>query len=135
MLSDIIPEFVHLPNMIIMTFHNTENSLTSTHFVRASGKIALTNMHRVHSVYRDVTRDNVGALAGAQALKAIMSCEPIYPLHWRCLFAFCSAFLLCGISFGGNFPDMVIGGVCASLLQYLGLSAVKKSTLYANVYE
>ncbi|KAJ7596861.1 hypothetical protein C8J56DRAFT_299343 [Mycena floridula] len=128
-------EFVHLPNIIIVTVRNGNSSATRTYFVRASGKIALTSLHKVHLIYRDVLHDQLGAEAGTEALRNLLRSPPIYPLAVRCFLAFCCAFILCAISFGGAILDLVISGLCAALLQYLGLNAANKSSMYANVYE
>lgn len=86
-------------------------------------------------IYRDVLHDKMGAEAGTDALRKILRSPPIYPLRLRCFFAFLCAAIICGLSFGGSFVDIWIAGLCASALQYLGLNAANKSTMYANVYE
>ncbi|KAL1670420.1 hypothetical protein GGG16DRAFT_95861 [Schizophyllum commune] len=128
-------EFVHIPNIIIVSIKNADAKNTRTHFVRATGRVALTSLHKVHLIYRDVLHDKVGVSEGAQAIKALLRRGPIYPLAVRCIFAFCCATIICGLSFGGSILDMVVSGACACALQYLGLNAANKSSLYANVYE
>lgn len=128
-------EFVHLPNIIIVSIRNGDTRSTRTYFVRSRGRIALTSLHKVHLIYRDVLRDKIGAEAGTDALRKLLKAPPIYPLAWRCFLAFICACIICGLSFGGSFYDMWISGVCAGVLQYLGLNAANKSSMYANVYE
>ncbi|TRM66395.1 hypothetical protein BD626DRAFT_546679 [Schizophyllum amplum] len=128
-------EFVHIPNIIIVSIKNANAKNTRTHFVRASGRVALTSLHKVHLIYRDVLHDKVGVTEGSQAIKDLLRRGPIYPLPLRCVLAFCGATIICGLSFGGSILDMVVSGVCACALQYLGLNAANKSSLYANVYE
>lgn len=103
--------------------------------MRATGKVALTNLHKVHDIYRDVLHDRMSAGDGTEQLRELLRAAPIYPLQVRCVLAFGSAFHLCAISFGGSYFDMAISGFCACLLQYLGLNAANKSSMYANVYE
>lgn len=126
---------MHIPNIIIVSIKNADAKNTRTHFVRATGRVALTSLHKVHLIYRDVLHDKVGVSEGAQAIKALLRRGPIYPLAVRCIFAFCCATIICGLSFGGSILDMVVSGACACALQYLGLNAANKSSLYANVYE
>ncbi|KAF8973577.1 hypothetical protein BDZ97DRAFT_1971264 [Flammula alnicola] len=128
-------EIVHLPNIIILSVRNDETRSTRTYFVRSRGRIALTSLHKVHQVYRDVLHDSIGAEAGTDALRQILRSPPIYSLKWRCFFAFVCASIICGLSFGGSIVDMWISGACACVLQYLGLNAANKSSMYANVYE
>ncbi|KAF9447802.1 DUF1212-domain-containing protein [Macrolepiota fuliginosa MF-IS2] len=106
-----------------------------TYFVRSKGRIALTSLHRVHMVYRDVLHDKMGAQEGIDTLRKILRAPPIYPLKFRCFLAFICSSIICVLSFGGSAVDMFISGICASILQYLGLSAANKSSMYANVYE
>ncbi|KAF8641114.1 hypothetical protein AX17_000756 [Amanita inopinata Kibby_2008] len=128
-------EFVHLPNIIIVSMHEAEDHSTRTHFVRATGRIALTSLHKVHQIYRDVLHDGTTAEAGTEALRQLLKSPPIYPLYVRCILAFICASIICVLSFGGSIFDMWISGTCAGVLQYLGLNAANKSSMYANVYE
>ncbi|KJA25855.1 hypothetical protein HYPSUDRAFT_134069 [Hypholoma sublateritium FD-334 SS-4] len=128
-------EIVHLPNIVIVSIWNDDMNSMKTYFVRARGRIALTPLHKVHQVYRDVLHDSIGAQAGTDALRQILRSPAIYPLKLRCFFAFICAAIICGLSFGGSLLDMWISGACACVLQYLGLNAANKSSMYANVYE
>ncbi|GLB35987.1 putative threonine/serine exporter [Lyophyllum shimeji] len=136
--SDILDaqaEFVHLPNIIIVSIRNGDTRSTRTHFVRATGRIALTSLHKVHMIYRDVLHDNMGTEEGTEALKTLLRSRPIYRLLTRCALAFVCGAIICVLSFGGSAVDMWISGACAFCLQYLGLNTVHKSAMYANVYE
>jgi uncharacterized membrane protein YjjP (DUF1212 family) len=127
--------FVHIPNIIIVTLGNGGTRTVRTHFVRAGGRIALTSLHKVHLIYRDVLHDKMGAEAGTEALKKLLRAPPIYPLIVRCALAFVCASIICVLAFGGSLVDMWVSGACACVLQYLGLNAAAKSSMYANVYE
>ncbi|CDO72990.1 hypothetical protein BN946_scf185007.g44 [Trametes cinnabarina] len=132
---DVHAAFVHLPNLIMVTFMDTDTRTSETHFVRAGGRVALTSLHRVHAVYRDVLHDKIGATEGCEKLKRILQARPLYDIWTRCLLAFFCASIICVLSFGGSIVDMFISGLSASVLQYLGLNAASKSSIYANVYE
>ncbi|KAJ7786134.1 hypothetical protein B0H16DRAFT_1681312 [Mycena metata] len=128
-------EFVHLPNIIIVTIRNGGTASTRTYFVRATGRIALSRLNAVHHVYRKVLHDKLSAEAGTDRLRDLLTAPPVYNLWTRCFFAFTCASILCVLSFGGSFLDMWVSGCCAAVLQYLGLNAANKSSMYANVYE
>lgn len=115
--------------------NNEPNAAARTYFVRSKGRLALTSLHRVHMIYRDVLHDRMGSQEGIDALREILRAPPLYPLKFRCFLAFICSSIICVLSFGGSVVDMFISGVCASILQYLGLSAANKSSMYANVYE
>ena len=127
--------FVHLPALVVVTFMDSDTRTSETHFVRAGGRVALTKLHKVHFVYRDVLHDKIGATEGSEQLKAILHARPLYSIWIRCTLAFFCASIICVLSFGGSLVDMWVSGASASLLQYLGLNAAAKSTIYANVYE
>ncbi|KAL1748580.1 hypothetical protein HDZ31DRAFT_79689 [Schizophyllum fasciatum] len=128
-------EFIYIPNIVIVSMKNEGSRSTTTRFVRVTGRIALTALHKVHLIYRNVLRDNMGVSEATTALNELLQRGPIYPLPLRCLLAFCMGTILCGLSFGGSILDMIISGICACTLQFLGLSAANKSSVYANVYE
>ncbi|KAF7339793.1 hypothetical protein MVEN_01895800 [Mycena venus] len=128
-------EFVQLPNIIIVTIRNGSTASTRTYFVRARGRIALSRLNAVHHVYRKVLHDKLSAEAGTDALRELLTSPPVYNLWTRCCFSFTCASILCVLSFGGSFLDMWVSGCCAAVLQYLGLNAANKSSMYANVYE
>ncbi|OSD03294.1 DUF1212-domain-containing protein [Trametes coccinea BRFM310] len=132
---DVHVAFVHLPNLIMVTFMDTDTRTSETHFVRAGGRVALTSLHKVHLVYRDVLHDKIGATGGCEQLKRILQARPLYNIWTRCLLAFFCASIICVLSFGGSIVDMFVSGLSASVLQYLGLNAASKSSIYANVYE
>ncbi|KAI9461759.1 DUF1212-domain-containing protein [Boletus coccyginus] len=126
--------FVHIPDVIIVTF-GEEDAAFETHFVKAKGQIALTPLHWVHCVYRKVLHDEMTVEDGTRELKDILNARTIYSLWPRCLFAFLTAAMISAMVFGGSIIDMWISGLCACVLQYLGLSTASKSATYANVYE
>jgi len=129
-------EFVHIPGLIIMTLHpNSRERASMTYYVRGKGKIALSSLRKVHDMYRRVTRDELPCSVGIQALQGLLRAEPIYHLYFRCFLAFLLGALICAVSFGGSLVDMWIAGLCSGTLQYLGLNAANKSSLYGNVYE
>jgi uncharacterized membrane protein YjjP (DUF1212 family) len=129
-------EIVYLPNIVIVTMQGNEpEEAARTYFVRSKGRIALTSLHRVHMIYRDVLHDRMGPQEGIDELRKILRAPPIYPLKFRCFLAFVCSSIICVLAFGGSAVDMFISGICASVLQYLGLSAANKSSMYANVYE
>lgn len=127
--------FVHLPNLIIVTFLDSDTHTYRTRYVRASGRVSLTALHKIHLIYRDVLHDRIGVAQGATRLRHVLRAPPLYPVWMRCIFAFICASIICTTAFGGAFTDMFISGASAAVLQFLGLRAAAKSSIYANVYE
>ena len=119
----------------MVSFNDGETRTTELHFVRSSGRIALSALNSVHDVYRDIFDDRLTIQEGTSALDRIIRAAPLYPLIARCGLAFVCASVICPLAFGGSFIDMWVSGTCACILQYLGLQAAAKSSVYANVYE
>lgn len=127
--------FAYIPGIIMVSFNDGETRTTELHFVRSSGRIALSALNNVHDVYRDAFDDRATVPDGISALDRILRAAPLYPLIVRCGLAFVCASVICPLAFGGSFIDMWVSGTCACVLQYLGLQAAAKSSVYANVYE
>ncbi len=118
-----------------MTFLDSDTHTYRTRYVRANGRVALTALHKIHLIYRDVLHDRIGVAQGSRRLRNVLRAPPLYPTWLRCLFAFICASVICTTAFGGAFADMFISGASAAVLQFLGLRAAAKSAIYANVYE
>lgn len=126
---------MHIPDVIIVTFGDNDVASVETHFVKAKGRVALTALHEVFLVYRKVLNDEMAVEDGTRELKDVLNARPLYSVWLRCLFAFLTASMISAMVFGGSIIDMWISGLCACVLQYLGLNATSKSSTYANVYE
>ncbi|KAJ6627094.1 DUF1212-domain-containing protein [Mycena sp. CBHHK59/15] len=121
-------EFVHLPNIIIVTIRNGNTALLEP---ISSAQLA----EFLHYILRAVLHDTMSCKFGTDALRSLLRAPPIYSLWLRCCLAFICASILCVLAFGGSVLDMYVSGSCAFVLQYLGLNAANKSSMYANVYE
>ena len=126
---------MHIPDVVIVTFGDEDVASVETHFIKAKGQIALTPLHEVHLVYRKVLYDEISVEDGTQELRELLNARTVYSLWPRCFFAFLTAAMICATVFGGSIIDMWISGLCACVLQFLGLSTASKSAMYANVYE
>lgn len=128
-------QFVHLPSVIIASFGDPDTQSSDTHFVKASGRLALGRLHNVHQIYRQVVHDEIGAEEGTVELMKLMKEPPIYGFKTRCLIAFACCALICPLAFGGSFLDMWVAGAGGAVLCFLQLRAATKNAMYANVFE
>jgi uncharacterized membrane protein YjjP (DUF1212 family) len=127
--------FIQFPNLVIATFLSNETGTPSVHFVRASGKVALTSLHKVHLVYRGVLHEKQDVETAKNNLVAIIKAPPRYSRWKRCVFAFFQGAIICSLSFGGSLPDLFVGGAFTASVQWLNLYATSRSPAYANVFE
>ena len=128
-------EFIHLPNIFLLSFADPETCTSETHFIKCSGRLALGNLKTVHQIYRQVVHDEISAKRATDSLDTLLNSKPIYPVWARCAIAFCLSALICPLAFGGSIVDMFIAGFGALVLSSLQLTIVVKSQLYANVFE
>jgi uncharacterized membrane protein YjjP (DUF1212 family) len=126
---------MHIPSIIMVTLGDGGTKTMQTIFVRANGRIALTSLEKVHAITRDVCRDYIACDTGSVELEKVLNAPPLYPLYFRCFLAFICSSIICAVAFGGSVIDMWISGVCAAVLQYLGLYAGNKVSMLDNVYE
>jgi uncharacterized membrane protein YjjP (DUF1212 family) len=128
-------EFIHLPNIFLLSFADPETCTSETHFIKCSGRLALGNLKTVHQIYRQVVHDEMSAKRASDNLDSLLNSKPIYGVWVRCAIAFCLSALICPLAFGGSLVDMFIAGFGALVLSSLQLTVVVKSQLYANVFE
>ncbi|KAF8264762.1 DUF1212-domain-containing protein [Lactarius quietus] len=128
-------EFIHLPNIFLLSFADPETCTSETHFIKCSGRLALGNLKMIHHIYRQVVHDELSAKKAGDCLDALLDSKPIYGVWTRCAINFWLSALICPLAFGGSFVDMFIAGFGALVLSSLQLTVVVKSKLYANVFE
>lgn len=126
---------VHIPSIIVITFGNVNSKTVKTHFIRATGKIALTALEQVNAINRDVCRDKIACDSGTFYLTQTMDKAPMYIKFWRCCFAFICSSIICVVAFGGSLVDVGISGICGFALQWLALRTQEGGTMLDNVYE
>lgn len=128
-------QVIHFPGVVLLSFHDRVSKTSETHIVKATTRLMLGKLHRVHMIYRGVMHSQIGVKEGTDQLKALIKSPPIYGTATRCGIAFCCAFIICLSSFGGSFLDAGISGIAGLLLAYLQLAVAKKSVMYANIFE
>ncbi|KAI0045314.1 DUF1212-domain-containing protein [Auriscalpium vulgare] len=132
---EIDAEFIHLPNIVLVSFEGTESKAHIAHFLSCSGRLALGRLEDVHRLYRSVVHDEICAKTGTEQLINLIKAPPIYGTKTRCLLAFMLSALICPLAFGGSFVDMWIAGFGALMLCALQLKVAGKSSLKSNVFE
>lgn len=132
---DVEADFVLFPNVVVCSFVDDETKTSETHFVKASGRISLSYLQRVHDVYREVMHDDVSAREATGKLEILLGLRPIYNNLIRCFFAFSLSALICPLAFGGSFLDMWIAGAGAFVLCVIQLLFASNNPLYANMFE
>ncbi|KAG8954363.1 hypothetical protein FRC04_011689 [Tulasnella sp. 424] len=128
-------QVIHFPGVVLLSFHDKVAKTSETHIVKATTRLQLGKLHRVHMIYRSVVHSQIGVAEGTEQLAKLIKAPPEYPVRLRCVFAFCCAFVICLSSFGGSFLDAGVAGCAGAVLAYLQLHAVKRSVLFANIFD
>ncbi|KAG8929379.1 hypothetical protein FRC02_005683 [Tulasnella sp. 418] len=128
-------QIVHFPGIVVLSFDGKGKVPSETHVVKATTRLMLGKLHSVHTIYRAVMHGEIGVSEGTSRLKKLMVSGPAYSTGIRCFIAFCSASIISPLAFGGSILDASISGCAGAILAYLQLHAVKRSMMYANVFE
>lgn len=128
-------QFVHLPNIVIASFGDTDTHTTETHFVKANSGLDLGLLTAVHEIYKLVTHDEIGVLEGSAQLSAMLKAKPIYRVWQRILIAAVCAGVICPLGFSGSFVDGCIAALFGALLAFLQLRIAAKNAMYSNIFE
>ncbi|KAG8934779.1 hypothetical protein FRC01_000460 [Tulasnella sp. 417] len=61
-------QFIHFPGVVLMSFHDKVAKTSETHIVKATTRLQLGKLHRVHMIYRSVVHSQIGVTEGAARL-------------------------------------------------------------------
>ncbi|KAG8952585.1 hypothetical protein FRC00_006667 [Tulasnella sp. 408] len=75
---DVQAEFVHMPNIVVVSFGDFDTKTSQTHFIKVSGVLQLGRLHTVHKIYRNVVHDDVGVEEATAQLNQIIRAKPIF---------------------------------------------------------
>jgi Putative threonine/serine exporter len=114
-------EFIHLPNIFLLSFADPETCTSETHFIKCSGRLAQ-NLNEVHQIYRQVVHDEMSAKRATDHLDFLGYLPRLDPL--------CDCLLPVGI-----WRVIRCHAHCRIWCACAQLAAVVKSQLYANVFE
>ncbi|KAG8895245.1 hypothetical protein FRB99_000687 [Tulasnella sp. 403] len=128
-------QVIHFPGVVLLSFHDKVAKTSETHIVKATTRLMLGKLHTVHMIYRGVVHSEIGVQEGTDKLTKLIKAPPAYPTLVRCAIAFCCATIICLTSFGGSVLDALVAGWAGATLAYLQLHAVKRSVMYANIFE
>lgn len=129
-------EFTHMPGLIIASFGDEETKTSQAHFVKCGGRLSLGNLHRLHTIYRDVMHDEISARKATDDIEVLIQSGPMHKTPVRIILIFLIASLICPLAFGGSIVDMGIAGAGAVFLlcMQVGLAS-RRNVIYANVFE
>ncbi|THH15504.1 hypothetical protein EW146_g4980 [Bondarzewia mesenterica] len=132
---DVKAEFILLPNLMISTFGDEGTKTSETHILRCGGRLALGNLVKVHQIYRRVVHDEVSAKKATDLLVELVKSPPIYSATERSVLSLLLAALICPLTFGGSFIDMLIAALAGLLLCVLQQLVASNSTLYSSIFD
>ncbi|KAH9979968.1 hypothetical protein BGW80DRAFT_1556630 [Lactifluus volemus] len=75
-------EFIHLPNIFLLSFADPETCTSETDFIKCSGRLALGNLNEVHQIYRQVVHDEMSAKRATDLLDNLGYLPRLDPLIW-----------------------------------------------------
>jgi len=128
-------QFIHFPGVVLASFDDPVTRTSETHIVKATTRLMLGRLHTVHKVYRSVVHSEIGVAEGTNHLRDLLKSKPVYSIPVRCMIAFLCASIICPLAFGGSIVDASVAGTAGLCLAFLQLHAVRKSVMFANIFE
>ncbi|SMN18030.1 similar to Torulaspora delbrueckii TDEL_0D01230 hypothetical protein [Maudiozyma saulgeensis] len=128
-------QFLYIPGCMIVSFGDATTRTSEVQLVRCSQGLNLWKLHQVHSIYKKVLKDEMGADEGNIQIDKVISDPNLYPPWLRVfLFGFCSS-MVTPYAFGGHWVNLAVTffmGSCVGALQY---AFAQRSSVYSNVFE
>ena len=128
-------QFIHLPNIVIASFGDSDTRTSETAFVKASGGLDLGKLHRVHNIYKAVVHDELDAAEGTRRIHYLLKSPTQYGVIVRVIIAFLSSAIIAPLGFGGSLVDALAAGALGCLLAFMQLHVASKSAMYSNIFE
>jgi uncharacterized membrane protein YjjP (DUF1212 family) len=129
-------EFLLLPNVIFVSFHDESDSHAATlHVIKQIGGISLSQLHSTHSIFKGVLHHELSAEQGWKQLAAVRDSPLPYSRHQKCFIAFLCGFSITPLAFGGSLVDAVAAGAFAMCLAALALFVASSNPLVAKIFE
>ncbi|GAA5821568.1 hypothetical protein JCM10212_006518 [Sporobolomyces blumeae] len=128
-------QFIHVPSVVIASFGDSDTHTSETKFIKASGGLNLGQLHRIHTIYREVIHDEMGVEEGIVHLDRCLKAKPIYPNWIRVLFAGMCAGIICPLGFAGSIIDALVAGFFGATLCFLQLFVARKNAVFSNIFE
>ena len=132
---EVSAEFVNLPGVILTSFGNVEARASKTYFVKSGGGLDLGKVHAVHTIYRQIVHDVIGADEGARKLTDLLRSKPIYGIGLQVLWGFGCSLMIGPLAFGSSFLDMWVGALASACLVFVQMKWASQNQTLAAVFE
>ncbi|KAL2271369.1 hypothetical protein VTJ83DRAFT_740 [Remersonia thermophila] len=128
-------QFLYLPNIMIISFDDSNTHTTEVKIVRANQGLDFGRLRDVHNIYKEVVHDRLGVDEATARLNDITSRKPKLPVWLRILLYGCASATVAPFGFEGRYIDMPICFILGCLVGFLQLHIAASNELYANVSE
>jgi uncharacterized membrane protein YjjP (DUF1212 family) len=128
-------QFLYLPDVMIISFDDSNTHTTEVKIVRASQGLDFGRLRDVHNIYKEVVHDRIGVDEATARLNELTSRKPKFPVWLRILLYGCASATVAPFGFEGRYIDMPICFLLGCLVGFLQLYISPSNELYANVFE
>ncbi|MCJ1432789.1 hypothetical protein MMC27_002146 [Xylographa pallens] len=128
-------KFLFIPGCMLVSFEDPETRTSDVRIVRNDHSVDLSKLLEMHTIYKKVNRDKIGAAEGSRLLKELFLKELEYgPWTLVVFYGLASAFVG-PFAFGSRLIDMPMAFVLGCLLGSMKVLLSPMSMLYSDIFE
>lgn len=128
-------QFLYLPGCMLISFDDRSTHTTEVRIVRTTQGIDLGKLKDVHTIYKEVMHDVIGADEGIRRLDELMGSRDKFRAWVRVLVVGLTSATCAPFSFSARLIDLPIAFCFGCLVGLLQLIVAPKSNMYNNVFE
>ncbi|MCJ1398134.1 hypothetical protein MMC11_001331 [Xylographa trunciseda] len=128
-------KFLFIPGCMLVSFGDDRSHTSDVRIVRNDHSVDLSKLLDMHTIYKRVNRDLIGATEGRRLLMELSAKKLTYgPWTLVIFYGLASAFVG-PFAFGARLVDMPMAFLLGCLLGYMKVILSPKSDLYSNIFE
>lgn len=134
---DIQAEFMLLPNVVFISFHDPEqsNQGSGLHVIKRTGNISISQLRDAQHIYQRVVSQDATPEQGWRSLLTIQHTQAPYSERVRIGVAFLCGAVITILAFDGSFLDAMIAGSAQATLAFLNFYMIGKEPTLARIFE
>lgn len=134
---DIHAEFLLLPNVVFISFHDAEQGSQGTglHVIKRIGNISLSQLRSTHHIFKSVIAFDATPEQGWRSLLIVQHARLSYSDNFRCFVAFLCGAVITLLAFDGSFLDAMIAGAAQGSLAFLNFYMIGTEPIVARIFE
>ncbi|MCJ1389872.1 hypothetical protein MMC18_002729 [Xylographa bjoerkii] len=127
--------FLFIPGCMLVSFVDRKTQTSDVRIVRNDHSVDLSKLLEMHTIYKRVNHDKIGATEGSLLLKGLFQKKVAYGPWTLVLFYGLASAFVGPFAFGARLIDMPMAFLLGCLLGVMKIIVSPKSELYSNIFE